>query len=85
VDVELTAVAKGGVKLGCTNGGIRLRLPPDAAANISASVSNGGIQADGLQLDTTASSRRSLEARMNGGGPPIKIEGTNGGIRISSR
>jgi DUF4097 and DUF4098 domain-containing protein YvlB len=85
VDVELTAVAKAGVKLGCTNGGIRLRLPADAAANISASVSNGGIQADGLQLETTESSRRSLEARMNGGGPPIKIEGTNGGIRISSR
>jgi len=85
IEVELTAVAQGGVKLGCTNGGIKLRLPADAAATISASVANGGIDADGLKLETTESSRRSLEARLNGGGPSIKIEGTNGGIKISSR
>ncbi len=85
VEVELTTVAKGGVKLGCTNGGIKLRLPADAAATISASVANGGIDADGLQLEKTESSRRNLEARLNGGGPSIRIQGTNGGIRISSR
>jgi len=85
VEVELTSVAKGGVKLGCTNGGIKLRLPSNAAATISASVANGGIDADGIQLEKTESSRRSLEARMNGGGPTIKIEGTNGGIKISTR
>ena len=71
VDVELMQVARGGVKLGCTNGGIKLRLPADAAANISASVANGGIDADGLHLETTESTRRSLEGKMNGGGPPI--------------
>ncbi|MEO7276284.1 MAG: hypothetical protein ABIX28_09125 [Vicinamibacterales bacterium] len=85
VEVELTAVAKGGVKLGCTNGGIKLRLPADAAATISASVANGGIDTDGLQLEKSESSRRNLEARLNGGGPSIKIEGTNGGITIRSR
>jgi DUF4097 and DUF4098 domain-containing protein YvlB len=85
VDVELTHVAKGGVTLGCTNGGIKLRLPADAAATISASVTNGGIDADGLQLEKTESTRRTLEARMNGGGPAIKIEGTNGGIKIGAR
>ena len=85
VDVDLTSVAKGGVRLGCTNGAIKLRLPSDAAATISASVANGGIDADGMQLEKTESSRRSLEARMNGGGPTIKISGTNGGIKISAR
>jgi DUF4097 and DUF4098 domain-containing protein YvlB len=85
VDVELTRVAKGGVTLGCTNGGIKLRLPADAQATITASVANGGIDADGLQLEKVESTRRSLEARLNGGGPPIKIEGTNGGIRIAAR
>jgi len=48
-------------------------------------VANGGIDADGLQLEKTESSRRNLEARLNGGGPSIRIQGTNGGIRISSR
>jgi putative adhesin len=85
VDVDLTKVGDAGVKLGCTNGGIKLRLPSDARATISASVSNGGIEANGLQLDTTEGTRRRLEARLNGGGPPIRLEGTNGGIRIGAR
>jgi Toastrack DUF4097 len=85
VDVELTRVGDGGAKLECTNGGITLRLSPDAKASISASITNGGINASGLQLDTTESSRRRLEGRLNGGGPSIRLEGTNGGIRIAAR
>ena len=49
------------------NGGISLRLPGDARATISASVANGGIDTGGLSLETTDSSRRRLEARLNGG------------------
>jgi hypothetical protein len=85
VDVELTQVAEPGANLHCTNGGIKLRLPADARATISASVTNGGIDTAGLALDTSQTSRRRLEARLNGGGPMIKIGGTNGGIRIASR
>lgn len=85
VDVELARLAEGGAKLECTNGGIRLRLPADSKASISASVTNGGINADGLSLETTESSRRRLEGRLNGGGAPIRLEGTNGGIHIAAR
>jgi len=85
VDVELARLGEGGAKLGCTNGGIKLRLPADAKASISASVTNGGIDTSGLSIETTQSSRRRLEGRLNGGGAPIQIEGTNGGIRIGPR
>jgi hypothetical protein len=85
VDVELTRVVEPGVKLECTNGGLKLRLPADAKATFSASVTNGGIETEGLSLENTETSRRRLEARLNGGGPNIRIEGTNGGIRIGSR
>jgi DUF4097 and DUF4098 domain-containing protein YvlB len=85
VDVELTRVGDGGAKLECTNGGIKLRLPADAKATISASITNGGIDAGGLGLETTESSRRRLEGRLNGGGAPIRLEGTNGGITIARR
>jgi bifunctional DNA-binding transcriptional regulator/antitoxin component of YhaV-PrlF toxin-antitoxin module len=85
VEVAVTRIAEHGVKLGCTNGGITLRLPNDAKATISASITNGGITADGLALDKSESSRRRLEARLNGGGPPIRLEGTNGGIRLDGR
>ncbi len=86
VDVELAKVADAGVKLETTNGGIRLRLPSSAKASISARITNGGIDTDGLTIDTIGeSSKRRLDGQLNGGGPRIQLEGTNGGIRISSR
>jgi hypothetical protein len=85
VDVELAKVGEGGARLACTNGGLKLRLPADAKATISASITNGGIDYGGLALETTEASRRRVEGRLNGGGPQIRIEGTNGGIVIASR
>ncbi|HXG56662.1 MAG TPA: DUF4097 family beta strand repeat-containing protein [Vicinamibacterales bacterium] len=87
VDVDLAKLSEGGVKLECTNGGIKLRLPPDSKASISARITNGGIETTGLTLDSSSSepSKRRLDARLNGGGARVDIEGTNGGIRISSR
>ncbi len=85
IDIDLTRMPERGVKLECTNGGIKLRLPGDAKADISARVANGGIDAEGLPVDATEKSRRRFEGRMNGGGPRIEIEGTNGGIRIAAR
>jgi DUF4097 and DUF4098 domain-containing protein YvlB len=86
VDVDLASVAPDGATLECTNGGVKLRLPADAKASISARVSNGGIDAEGVNLQTRGeSSRRRLDADLNGGGPRIQLEGTNGGITIRSR
>jgi Putative adhesin len=85
IDVELLRVAEGGAKLECVNGGIKLRLPENAKASISADVTNGGISTTGLALEPTESTRRHIEARLNGGGPHIRIQGTNGGIRLGPR
>ena len=86
LDIELARVAEGGVKLDCTNGGIKVRLPRDAKATISASITNGGINSSDLNIDATGeNTRRRLEGRLNGGGPKIQIEGTNGGITLSGR
>ncbi len=86
VEVDLERLAEGGVTLSCTNGGIRLRLPSDAKATLSARVTNGGVSMDGLTLDKSGdNNRRRLEGRLNGGGAPVRIEGTNGGISIIAR
>ena len=86
VDVELTKVSDAGVKLECTNGGIVLRLPADAKASIAARVTNGGIDTGGLAIQTVGSaSNRRLDGDLNGGGPRISLEGTNGGIKIGPR
>jgi DUF4097 and DUF4098 domain-containing protein YvlB len=86
LDIDLARVNDGGIKLECTNGGIRVRLPRDAKATISASIANGGIEAGDLNIDSNGeASRRRLEGKMNGGGPRIQIEGTNGGIKLTGR
>ena len=86
VEVELDRVSPQGVKLGCTNGGIVLRLPADAKADISARITNGGIDTSGLAIATSGeSSKRRLVGQLNGGGPRIELEGTNGGIRLAAR
>jgi Putative adhesin len=85
VDLEVTRVAEGGVKMSCTNGGLSLALPSDAKASIRASVTNGGIDTGGLDLSTTESSRRRLVGTLNGGGPQISIQGTNGGVTLRRR
>ena len=85
INVDLAQVADQGAKLACTNGGITLRLPADAKASITAEVVNGGIDAAGLNVETTEQTRRRFAGRLNGGGPRIEIESTNGGIRIGAR
>ena len=86
LDIDLAQMPEGGVKLECTNGGIEVKLPRDAKATISARISNGGISADGLAIETVGDqSRRRLEGRLNGGGPRLEIEGTNGGITLNGR
>lgn len=86
LDIDLSRVAEGGVKLEFTNGGLEMRVPRDAKATISASISNGGISAGDLPIEPTGeNTRRRLEGRLNGGGGRIQIEGTNGGINLSGR
>lgn len=82
VDIVVGAVHPEGIELSTTNGGVSLRLPGSAKADISARCTNGGISADGLTMEVTESSRRRLEGRMNGGGPRVRLETTNGGIRV---
>ncbi|HET7695771.1 MAG TPA: DUF4097 family beta strand repeat-containing protein [Vicinamibacterales bacterium] len=86
LDIDMAAIADGGVKLECTNGGIKVRLPRDARATISASIANGGISPGDLPIDITGEkNRRRLEGRLNGGGPRVQIEGVNGGITLTAR
>ena len=86
VVAELTRISDSGVRLECTNGAIKLLLPRDTKANLSARVMNGGIHTSGLDIESSGeSSSRRLEGRLNGGGPKIDLEGTNGGISIGAK
>jgi DUF4097 and DUF4098 domain-containing protein YvlB len=84
VSVDLASLSDR-VTLQTTNGGVVVTVPADAKADISASCTNGGISVSGLKMETTESSRRHFEGKLNGGGPPIELRTTNGGIRVRSR
>jgi bifunctional DNA-binding transcriptional regulator/antitoxin component of YhaV-PrlF toxin-antitoxin module len=86
LDIDLSKIADGGVRLDCVNGGIKVRVPRDAKATISANIANGGISAGDLQIDATGdNTKRRLEGHLNGGGPRVQIVGVNGGITLTGR
>jgi len=85
VALEFSKVGKQPISLRTTNGGVSLYLPDDAKADLTATWTNGGVSYSDMKLDVTEKSKRRLEARMNGGGAPIELHTTNGGIRIRSR
>jgi hypothetical protein len=86
VTIDLAAVGRDPVTLHTTNGGVTLTLPETAKADLSASVTNGGISVGEFQnLEVGEKSRRRLEAKLNGGGTPIELQTTNGGVRLRPR
>jgi DUF4097 and DUF4098 domain-containing protein YvlB len=82
VQIEMAEVT-GAIDLETTNGGIRLQLPRDAKANLEARCVNGGISLSGFELQGETTRRR-VSGAINGGGPRVSVETTNGGVRISA-
>lgn len=85
VTIEMASVGSERIALRTTNGGVTLTLPESAKADISASCTNGGISVSGVKLEISEQSRRRLEGKLNGGGTPIELHTTNGGVRLRSK
>lgn len=73
----------GDINLETTNGSVTLKVPRDLRANLDVSTWNGGIHSD-LEVEGGEKSRRHLSGEINGGGGLLKIETTNGGVRIEA-
>lgn len=86
VDVELVQPlgGQGSVSIESVNGGVRLALSDASRASVVARVTNGGIDMGGLPFQATGEqTRRRFEGTLNGGGTPVSLKTTNGGIRVS--
>jgi DUF4097 and DUF4098 domain-containing protein YvlB len=83
--VELAAVGAGAVDLRTTNGLLWLTLPADAKGDLDATVTNGVISVTGFKLEASDESRRHVSGRINGGGAPITLSTTNGGIQVGTQ
>lgn len=74
-----------GLDLRTTNGGINLYLPEDFQADLETGTVNGSLQTDfPITIRGRFRSNR-IETQLNGGGPPIRVRTTNGGVRIRYR
>lgn len=71
------------IEVETTNGGVRLQLPADVRASLEARTVNGGIGVSNLPYEGEQSRRR-WSGTINGGGPRVSAETTNGSIRISA-
>jgi hypothetical protein len=56
-------------------------VPANIAADVDAGTTNGSIKTD-LPISTTRVDRNSLRGSINGGGTPLRMRTTNGGIAI---
>jgi DUF4097 and DUF4098 domain-containing protein YvlB len=82
VNIDLASLGSERISLRTTNGGVTLALPESAKADVSASWTNGGINISNVKMEVSERGRRRFEGKMNGGGTPIELSTTNGGIRI---
>lgn len=79
---DLVAGDDKGVSMETTNGSITLRLANSAKGQLEASTTNGSVASE-LPMTVSKSSKRHLVGALNGGGPKIELETTNGSIKIS--
>lgn len=85
VNVDLAAVKSERIALRTTNGSVTLHVPDDAKADVIATWTNGGFNVSDVKMEVSERSRRRFEGRINGGGAPIELQTTNGGIRLRGR
>ena len=64
-----------------TNGGITVKAPEHFAAHLVADTTNGGISVD-FPVTVQGKIGHHLDTDVNGGGPPVHLETTNGGVTI---
>lgn len=85
ISLDYAALGSGGVTAETTNGKVDISLAKSLKARISARVVNGAIDTEDLTLETSEKSRRRLSGTLNGGGPEIRVETTNGAVSFRGR
>ena len=79
-----------GLDVQTTNGGVHISMPGNYAAHVETGTVNGGFSSDipSLNIEKTDENGRrratKISTDLNGGGAPIRVTTTNGGVRIST-
>ena len=79
-----------GLDVETTNGGVNLTMPENYAARVETGTINGGFRSDigslNIEKDETEkwNRKKRISADLNGGGAPIRVITTNGGVQINA-
>lgn len=68
-----------------TNGSVKIYLPEDAGFDLNARTTNGSIKTDFSMNTRSKYNRRRMQGSVNGGGPLVYVETTNGSINVWER
>jgi len=84
VDLEGRRWDGTGLDARTTNGGVKLLVPDGFNADLEAATTNGGMD---FEFPVTISGRlnRRISTKLGDGGPPIRLETTNGGVTVRRR
>ena len=82
VALGFAKLAEGGVRCKTTNGQIVISIPSASKATLAARVLHGEILTENLPVQKTDESRQRLNATIGGGGPEIRLETTNGEVKV---
>ncbi|HEV7701209.1 MAG TPA: hypothetical protein VGO43_13340 [Pyrinomonadaceae bacterium] len=84
----------GGLDVKTSNGGVNIEIPENYAAHVETGTVNGGFSSDIAALKVERDDRdrdgwyhqrpTKISTDLNGGGPPVRVVTTNGGVRIST-
>lgn len=83
IEAQLVRMEKKPMRFETTNGRISVSLPKSAAVDLDASTTNGAIES-ALPVATRSLGKNSLRGSINGGGTPLTIRTTNGGITLKT-
>ncbi len=82
ITVSFDAPPKNDVHAETSNSSIEITMPASSPARIRANTSNGSITSDFDVAGKSADSKNHLEGTVNGGGPLLDLETSNGSIKI---
>lgn len=85
VDLSYAALGEGGVNAQTTNGRVVITVPTSTKARVSVRVTNGGISTENLTIEASEQTRKRLSGTLNGGGPEIRLETTNGAVNLRGK
>lgn len=80
-DIKLAGQPKSAWRVNTGSGTVEM-WPEHAALTLEASTGSGDIKVEGNEMDTIHSDHHSLNAKLHGGGPMVRVETGSGDIRV---